>query len=180
MRKSCLLAVLVIFTMQLSAQKKINTVPINKLELNTPLSQYRSELFLITGNEDIYLENPNLRENVLQNIAKGIREGLYDGYDFSVVNKVRASRTTFFFYKEELYKVRWFFLKSDFPDLAEKSAQISAFFEATYGSGDEQIPDFLKVWETKKRYLQTFSEDTAFQIEYRDEKIHQVVESLKQ
>ncbi|MEP5614061.1 MAG: hypothetical protein ABJP45_17545 [Cyclobacteriaceae bacterium] len=162
-----------------NAQKAVNKIPVNELELNTPLSRYEEEIFLITGEEEIYRSNENLRQNVLKNIENEIREGLYAGYTSNVIAGITASRTTLFFYKEELYKVRWFFLPEDHPDLAAKAHQLDRFLTEKYGPGDEQIPGLLKVWETKKRYLQSFSEETEFQIEYRDEKIHKVVETLK-
>ncbi|MEQ9402421.1 MAG: hypothetical protein RIM99_02445 [Cyclobacteriaceae bacterium] len=162
------------------AQKSINKLPINELELNTNLSAVESDLFLITGEEDIYANNPNLRENVHRNIANGIREGLYAGNEFGLVNGIMASRITLFFYNEELYKVRWFFLQEDYSDLSDKSSKLVKFLENKYGIPDEQIPQILRVWQGKKRYVQTFSEETEFQIEYRDEKIHKVVEKLKE
>ncbi|MEP1095419.1 MAG: hypothetical protein ABJG78_09935 [Cyclobacteriaceae bacterium] len=174
-----LILVLLTLTFSANAQKTINKIPVNELELNVPLSTYEPELFLITGEEEIYKNNENLRQNVLRNIEKGIREGLYAGYTLNVVGGITASRTTLFFYKEELYKVRWFFLPQDHPDLAEKADRLDTFLTEKYGPGDEQIPDLLKVWQSKKRYLQSFSEETEFQIEYRDEKIHRIVEGLK-
>lgn len=174
-------SILLLFFLSLSAQaqKKINKIPVNELELNTHLSVYESDLFLITGEEEIYATNPNLKKNVLRNISWGIREGLYGGYTLNVVDGLRASRTTLFFYKEELYKVRWSFLSQDHPDLKMKASQLGTYLEKRYGSSEEQIPGVLQVWESKKKYLQSFSEYTEFQIEYRDEKIHRLVEQLK-
>lgn len=168
-----------ISTSSLFAQKSISKTPVNELELNSLVSQFDDDLFLITGEEEIYKENQNLRENVLKNIANGIREGLYDGYKYSAVDGIRASRTTLFFYNDELYKIRWFFLKQDLSGFEQKTEQLNKFLAEKYGEGDEQIPGLLTVWEGKKRYLQSFAEESDYQIEYRDEKIHQAVEKLK-
>jgi len=174
-----LILVFLIATFSVSAQKEVSKIPVNELELNTPLSMYEQDVFLLTGEEEFYRENENLRQNVLRNIEKGIREGQYAGYTASVIDGIKASTTTLFFYKEELYKVRWSFLPLDHPDLAANEDQLDRFLTEKYGPGDEQIPDLLKVWQSKKRYLQSFSEEYEFQIEYRDEKIHTLVEALK-
>lgn len=175
-----ILSIFLALSSTLFSQKSVNKVSVNELELNSLVSQFDDDLFLITGDEEIYKENQNLRENVLENIANGIREGLYDGYKYSAIDGVRASRTTLFFYNDELYKIRWFFLKQDLPDFEQKAAQLNKFLAEKYGEGEEQIPDFLTVWQGKKRYLQSFSEESDYQIEYRDEKIHEKVEKLKQ
>lgn len=180
MRTAAFIFFTFLFVLGARAQKGINKVPVNELELNSSVSDFEYDVFLITGEEEIYASNPNLRENVLRNIANGIREGLYDGYKHSTVDGVRASRTTLFFYKDELYKVRWFFLKQDLADFEQKAKQLNSYLTEKYGPGDEQIPDFLTVWQGKKRYIQSFSEESDFQIEYRDEKIHEKVEKLKQ
>lgn len=173
--------ILILLTLSLSAdaQKTINKLPVNALELNTALIQYEQDLRLITGDEEIYRNYPNLQENVKKNIENGIREGLYGGYKYNGINGVPATRTTLFFYKEELYKVRWFFLKDEFRDLDQLAIDLNQFLNERYGTGEEQIPGLLNVWQSKKRYLQAFSDENEFQIEYRDEKIHQIVERLK-
>lgn len=175
-----LLLALLVFNLSAAAQKTINNTPINDLKLNTSLSQYDNDVRLITGYEEIYANFPNLKENVLKNISNGIREGLYGGFLYNGIDGIPSSRTTLFFYNEELYKVRWFFLASDNANLENVATQLNKYLEKLYGPGDEQIPGLLKVWQTKKRYIQSFSDETEFQIEYRDEKIHQKVEKLKQ
>ncbi len=176
--RSIILAFLVV-GFSSSAQKIINKTPVNELELNTSLSQYRNDLRLITGDEEIYRNYPNLKENVKKNIANGIREGLYGGYAYDKIDGIPASRTTLFFYKNELYKVRWFFLKSELRNFEEVQSELTQYLKDKFGPGEEQIPELLNVWQTKKRYLQAFSDENEFQIEYRDEKIHRAVEKLK-
>ena len=171
--------VLLMISFSTDAQKAINKISVNELELNTALSQYESELRLITGDEEIYRNYPNLQENVKRNIANGIREGLYGGYRYNGINGIPATRTTLFFYKDELYKVRWFFLKEEFSDLDQLAVDLNQFLNEKFGEGEEQIPGLLNVWQSKKRYLQAFSDENEFQIEYRDEKIHRIVEKLK-
>lgn len=164
-------------TLSVSAQKKVNKTPVNDLELNTPMSQY--EVLLISGDEEIYAKYPELRKNVVKNISDGIREGLYAGYTFNKIEKFQASRTTLFFYEEELFKVRWFFQKKEFPNLEEVSEQLTAYLEERYGEGKEEIPGLLKSWKGRKRYLQYFSDENELQIEYRDEKIQKKVDKLE-
>ena len=159
------------------AQRKVNRIPVNDLELNTSMSQY--EVFLISGDEEIYDKYPKLRKNVLKNISNGIREGLYAGYTFNKIENFQASRTTLFFHKEQLFKVRWFFQKAEFPNLEEVSQQLTTYLGERYGPGKEQIPGLLKSWKGRKRYLQYFSDETEFQIEYRDEKIQKKVDKLE-
>lgn len=163
-----------------NAQKAINKVSVNALELNTPLIQYGGDLRLITGEEAIYQNYPNLKENVLKSIANGIQEGLYGGYEYDSIDGIRASRTTFFFYNEKLYKVRWFFLRNEHPDLEEKIDRLNTYLLDKYGPTTEEGFLTLNAWKTKKRYVQSFfDEENEFQIEYRDEKVHRIVEKLK-
>jgi hypothetical protein len=162
------------------AQKTISKIPVNELSLNTSLSQYESDLRLITGYEEIYKNFPNLQENVFKNIDNGVREGLYGGYKYDLVDGIRASRTTFFFFKDELYKIRWFFLRNENPDLEDKVEQLNKFLKEKYGPTTEESFLTLNAWSGKGRYLQTFfDEENEFQIEYRDEKIHKKVEKIK-
>lgn len=177
--KPIFLVAFFLLTIETMAQKAINKVSVNELELNTALTQHEEDLRLITGDEEIYMKYPNLRENVLKNIENGIREGLYGGYTYDVVNGVRASRTTFFFYQGELYKVRWFFLRNQHADLEDKVAKLNAFLEEKYGPTTEEGFLTLMAWKGKGKYLQSFfDEENEFQIEYRDEKIHRKVEAL--
>lgn len=178
-RMKNIILVLLVINFSASAQNAINKIAVNELELNTPLSKYEIDLRLFTGDEEIYRNYPNLQENVKKNIENGIREGLYGGYNYNGVNGIPASRTTLFFYKEELYKVRWFFLKDEFRDLDQLATDTNQFLKKRYGAGEEHIPGLLTVWQSKKRYLQAFSDENEFQIEYRDEKIHRIVEKLK-
>lgn len=163
------------------AQKAINKSSVNEIVLNTSLTQYEGDLRLITGEEEIYKNFPNLRENVLKNLENGIREGLYGGYTYNVINEIPATRTTFYFYNEELYKVRWFFLRDHHSDLETVVDQINDFLVKRYGEADRSGSlAFWYVWRSKKKYLQSFfDEENELQIEYRDEKIHQIVEKLK-
>ncbi len=173
--------VLLVGSFSSHAQKEINKKSVNELELNTPLSQYETDLRLITGEEEIYENYPNLKENVKKNIANGIREGLYGGYRYNGINGIPASRTTLFFYKDELYKVRWFFQRNQHPDLQGVVDQINGYLTGKYGEADGTGSlAFWYFWRSKKRFLQSFfDEENEFQIEYRDEKIHKAVEKLK-
>lgn len=177
--QSILIALLAVGMSQ--AQQSLNKVPPNDLELGVYLDSFNDfELFLITGEEEIYQTNKNLKENVLRNIKNGIREGLYDGYNLSLINGKRASRTTLFFFKGELYKARWFFNNSEHGNIEKLGQSVNELFEKNYGEATEGIPGVFLNWSTKKKYLQTFLEENEFQVEYRNEKIHKAVEKLKQ
>ncbi len=160
-------------------QQSINKVSVNGLELNTQLDRYRNTVFLLTGDETAYANYPNIRQNVLKNITNGIREGVYNGDSHSMVDGKRATRTTMFFYKEELYKVRWSFQVEYYQNLEELAGEVNDFFLKRYGSNSTEIDSMMKAWEGRKRYLQTFLDESEFQIEYRDPKIHKKVEKLK-
>ena len=161
------------------AQKSINKIPFNNIGLGSGIEAFSGEVFLFTGDEDIFDGNPNLKENVLRNISKGIEEGIYFGYELHKIAGIEATRFTLFFYQRKLYKARWSFQKNSVANFNQSISKIKNHIVKTYGQGKEEIPELLRIWETKKKYLQLFSEEEEIQIEYRDPKIHEKVELLK-
>jgi len=82
------------------------------------------------------------------------------------------------FFKDELYKVRWTFYGEQ-EKLKKISNTIHLLFVNKYGKVASETPWGMKVWEGGKNRLQTFLESSEFQIEYRDDKINQIIESLE-
>ncbi|GEM_PF-878560 len=161
------------------SQSGIDTDPVNSIELNTQLEKYHDQIYLITGEESIYQQHEWLKASLMKNIENGIREGNYikEG-SLCDIDGLRASKTTLIFYNHELYKVRWLFRKEDHPDLNALSNDINNFFITKYGKVSEKGFLGMQIWHGKKNYLQTFLEENEFQIEYRDDKIHEIVEAL--
>lgn len=164
---------------ELVGQKtNVDKTPVNSLNLGSPISDFKGQVNLLTGNEEIYQKNEWLRESLLKNIRNGIREGYYTG-EHSYVNGLLASRTTLIFYNDELYKIRWSFDVYDFPRLQETGPRLNDFLASKYGPGKEDEIFILNIWQARKNYLQSFLDDTEYQIEYRNRRIHKKVEALK-
>ncbi len=175
---SWLILTLLIFGHHLNAQQ-IDEIPVNEAELNTPVTAYSSDIELITGNEDIYFEYEWLRNSVLKNIANGIREGVYVGSKHNIINDIKASKTTFFFYRDKLYKIRWFYKKSDYVGINDIANKLDDFLIARFGKTNDKGFLTSKVWRGREKYLQSFLEEgEEYQIEYRDMIIHETVRQL--
>ena len=163
---------------QLPAQKRIDNTFDDRIRLETPLNAYEKDLYLLTGNEEIYFDHPHLRENIKKNIERGIREGIYTGSELNYVNGLKAGKMTLFFYQEKLYKVRWFFDKISHANLSEVAKQLNDYLENNLGKATDEAFVFMKVWNEPKYYLQTFLEDEEFQIEYRNQRVHELIRNL--
>ncbi len=119
-----------------------------------------------------------MKTSLEKNIKIGIREGLYQGSTLNQINKIAAIKTTLFFYKNELYKIRWIF-KNDGGKLERVSEEIQNYLIQKYGPVNSETIFGLKVWKGEKNYLQTFFESNEFQVEYRDNIIHQTLQTLE-
>jgi len=177
MRILSLLCLSLIFGIK-APQSKLSPPPVEGVALNTPLANYEKSVYLITGKEDIYQKYDWLKESIQNNIKNGIREGIYQGNTLDIVDGNKASKMTLFFYKEALYKVRWSFSKSDYSDLKAASVKLDNYLTDKYGKITELGFYDMKIWRDEKVYLQSLGDADEYQIEYRDEKTHLIVEAL--
>ena len=168
------------------SKQSLENSPVKGISLNSPLTSYEKSLYLITGDESVYKKYASVRESLLNNIRNGIREGIYQGNKLDIIEGNKASKMSLFFYKKELYKVRWSFGKKEYPNLGELTKNINDYFLNKYGkvtdnmSGSMGPGDYYdqRVWTDQKIFLQMFGDPDQLQIEYRDEQIHQKVEAL--
>lgn len=176
--KSYTIVLFLFFGLQLYAQSKIDTDPLNGIRLNTNIEDYSESIYLLTGEESLYKKYDWLKVSLEKNIERGIREGLYRGDKLNYINKIAAVKTTVYFYNNKLFKVRWTF-KNNEGALEEISEDIHNYLVEKYGPVNSETMFGMKVWKGEENYLHTFLESSEFQVEYRDQKIHQAVESLK-
>ena len=135
-------------------------------------------MYLITGEESMYQKYEFLKKTVLENIEKGIREGIHQGSEYNVVFGEKATKTTFHFYQGELFKIRWSFTSARYPNLPEVANKLNQQITNQFGNPYEEIALMMNVWNGDKNYLQTFYDEQEFQIELRDKKINTIVENL--
>lgn len=178
MKKYWLVVLLLIGTSVIEAQDKSKPIQLLEVELHTEIGFYGDDFVLLTGEESIYLEHDWLRKSLLKNIADGIREGEYIGSDYNTINEVKASKTTFYFYNDKLYKVRWFFYPYEYSDITALAEELNRYLERKFGNGKDEKFIPLKVWNGNRNYLQSFMDDQEFQIEYRDAITHDIVRKL--
>ena len=163
-------------------QSKLASAPVEGLKLGDPMADFSESVYLLTGEEDIYQQYDWLRKALLKNIKNGIREGIYVGSSMDKVQDQKATQLTLFFYQKELYKVRWSFKKEDFSDLTALGETLDQFIETKYGPTSEVRPYASyewKIWQDDTYFLQSLGDEDEYQIEYRNETIHQVVEVLE-
>jgi len=151
---------------------------LNKVKLNHTLQHYQESLYLITGDESLYRNNDWLRKSVKRNIEKGVREGIYKEHSHLFVAGKKASKLSLIFYKDELYKIRWSFLKEDHANLKNLAKTINDALIENFGSPNDQPFSEMMVWEESKNHLQTFLDEREFQIELRDNQIENTVKNL--
>lgn len=175
---------LIIFTLciqlPLTAQSSVDDTAPNELQLGSQLSDLKAQLYLITGDEDIYSRYDWLKASVKKNIANGIREGVYRGSKYAKLSSEKASKTTLFFFENALFKVRWDFDKADFEDLKAVSTQLNVFLKQRYGEGKpENVGPFkMLVWEAEQHYLQIFEDSESIQVEFRNKALQKTVDGL--
>lgn len=175
--KSLTIILFLFFGLQLYSQSKIDTEPVNEIRLNTDIDDYTESVYFLTGEESLYQKYEWLKTSLEKNIKIGIREGLYQGSTLNQINKIAAIKTALFFYKDELYKIRWTF-KNDGGKVEGASEEIKNYLIQKYGPVNSETIFGLNVWKGEKNYLQTFLEANEFQVEYRDDTIHQTLQSL--
>lgn len=176
------LSLLFVFLTPVRDQSKLAKAPAEGLKLGDPMADFSESVYLLTGDEDLYRQYDFMREALLKNINNGIREGIYVGETTDLIEDKKATKLSLFFYKEELYKVRWLFIKNDYPDIESLTQSLDQFLENKYGSPTEVIPIGpyeLKTWKDTPYYLQSMGDEEEYQIEYRNELVHQKVEALE-
>ena len=163
-------------------QSELLDAPVEGLKLGDPLTDFSESVYLLTGDEELYQQYDWLKESLLKNIENGIREGLYTGSGLDIIAGKRASKMTLFFYKEELYKVRWSFDKIGYSDPQKAGKELDTVLVDKYGpTTDEQPygPYVLRIWKGDTYYMQSLGDEDEYQIEYRNELVHQEVEALE-
>ena len=160
-------------------QSTLDEPPFGGFKLGSPLNELRSDFYIITGEEELYQRNEFLKKSIKRNINIGIEEGVYRGSDLNKIHNKRASKTTFFYFKNSLYKVRWSFDKRDFDNPRQVGKKIDSFLTQKYGPNTEIGAFGMLVWKDDTYYLQSLGDTQEYQIEYRNEIIHQKVEALK-
>lgn len=150
---------------------------INGVKLNSDISELKEHIYLITGNESVYQRYKFMQRSVLQNIEKGIREGIYEGNIHHTIYGHKATKTTFYFYKGELFKIRWFFSKSRYEDLSKLRDELIKEISKVFGEPRHDIVLDMKIWEGRKNHLQTFLDEREFQVELKDRRFARLTET---
>lgn len=116
---------------------------------------------------------------MLKNIENGIQEGLYGGSEFNKINEKEATQTTFYFYQNKLYKIRWSFFRNAIADFNSVIQNIDEYIHTKYGPPTEKGITGMSIWRSNNLFLHTFQELNEYQIEYRDEVIHDYLRKLE-
>src|SRR5690554_400378 len=151
---------------------------LNDLELGQNLSTLKDQLQMITGTETVYQNNPWLAESVKRNLKNGIREGINTGETKRILNGNRASDHRILFFKEGVFKIRWTFNNSDFPDLKPVLADFVAYFTNKFGPPTDTILDDTFIWNGHVNRLQVFFDGRSIQVEFRDEQVEKTIKTL--
>jgi len=151
---------------------------INELHLGVSLSDLSGSLYLITGKETVYQQNPWLAQSFLRNLDRGLLEGIYEGNTLQILNGRKASDMRMHFYKEKLFKTRWTFDRKDFRNLPEVFAEFKDYFQKRYGPTTDKIFDDTLIWEGNTNRLQLFMDEESIQVEFRDQVTEKTIQKL--
>jgi hypothetical protein len=154
------------------------TTAINELNLGESLGVLSSSLYLITGKETVYQQNPWLAQSFLRNLDRGLREGIYEGNTLQILNGRKASDMRVHFFKERLFKIRWTFDRKDFRNLPEVFAEFKEYFQKRYGPTTDTIFDDTFIWEGNTNRLQLFMDEKSIQVEFRDQVTEKTIQKL--
>ncbi|MGY6744297.1 MAG: hypothetical protein ACXIUQ_16275 [Cecembia sp.] len=160
-------------------QQKIDEIiSLNGLSLGSHLDELKNNLYLITGKETIYQNNPFLAKTMASNIEKGIKEGIYEGNTYHIINGSKTSDMRLYFFNNELFKIRWNFHKKEIQDLKNFFRDLKTYFEKNYGEYSDSIFEDTFIWQGKANRLQLFMDNDVIQIEFRNESIENKIKSL--
>jgi len=174
-----LIVALCIFCSPIFSQTSVDdSKGLNDLELGQELSTLIDQLQMITGNETVYQNNPNLAEIVKNNLKKGIQEGINVGETRRIINGYRATDHRILFFKNAVYKIRWNFDKSDFPVLEPVFKDFVAYFTKKFGQPTDAFFEDTFIWKGEVNRLQLFSDGKSIQIEFRNDLIEKGLRSL--
>jgi hypothetical protein len=171
-------AVLIMFFVNAYAQQAVDQVTgINELNLGEEYSSIQSSLYLITGKEPVYRQNPWLAESFLRNVNRGIQEAIYEGNTLHVVNGRKASEMRVLFYNNKLYKIRWTFYAGDFSNLPLIFSEFMDYYVKRFGAPSQTILGDTLIWEGKTNRLQVFIDKESIQVEFRDQKTETILKA---
>jgi len=151
---------------------------INELQLGMPLEPLKPSVYLITGKEQVYRNNPWLAQSYLRNLDRGILEAIYEGTTANYLNGRKASDTKLHFFNEQLYKIRWTFERKDLGNPKTHLEDFKAYFIKKYGNPTQEILGDTFIWEKAGQRMQLFADHESLQVELRDNEIEKKLKSL--
>jgi len=151
---------------------------LNELELGQNLSTLIDQLQMITGNETVYQNNQWLAESVKRNLKNGIQEGINLGETKRIINGYQASDHRILFFKEEVYKIRWTFDRSDFPVLKQVFDDFIVYFTNKFGQPTETLFEDTFIWKGSINRLQVFFDEKSIQVEFRNDIVEKTIKTL--
>lgn len=151
---------------------------INELNLGESLDELSNSLYIITGKEPIYQQNPWLAQSFLRNLDRGLKEAIYEGSTLNILNGRKATDMKAHFYNEKLYKVRWTFNRKNFQNLPAVFAEFKDYFQKRYGPTTDTIFDDTLIWEGNTNRLQLFIDQESVQVEFRDNVTEKKIQTL--
>lgn len=163
--------VLLFFIYTCAYQPADDETQLNGMVLGAPRQDFLQDFHFYTGEEPFYKDYPTIRESLLQNIAKGIQEGVYEGEDLLRFGQWQAHGLTLTFYHEKLHKAQWTFKAFEGAEVLKIAQSLGSRFEHAYGAGAVQnYPEFtITVWQGISYQLQTFQEgDLELTVSFQD------------
>lgn len=161
-----------LFPMLGNAQNIDKSTNINGLKLSGTLEMFKSDLFLITGDEPAYQEAPTLQQALKRKIRLGIRDAEYQGNKYRQFGNFTAAHITMQFYEGKLFKVQWTF--RDKTNLTNIYNYLVDTYADTFGASKEEVfDDFRQVeWQGRLKYLQVFMDkESDVTLVYEDAKV---------
>lgn len=151
---------------------------INELQLGMPLEPLKPSVYLITGKEQVYRDNPWLAQSYLRNLDRGIIEAIYEGQTANFLNGRKASDTKLHFFNEHLYKIRWTFERKYLGNPKTHLEDFKTYLIKKYGNPTEVILGDTFIWDQAGQRLQLFADNESLQVELRDDEIEKKLKAL--
>ncbi len=146
---------------------------LNGVILGAGLEAWASEVYLYDGSEPFYQDYPTIRQSLLDNLEKGIKQGTYEGQSRLFWQNFKARQLRVTFYQDQLYQAQWDFAAFEDTDINALSDYLLERFKNTYGDPQQmEYPDFtLWIWQNNIYYLSIFQEeDLELTVEFRGPK----------
>lgn len=156
---------------------------LNGVQLYTHLSEYAKSIRLISGDEEIYEDAPDIRQIIQDKIALGIREGEYQGGPLENIGGFEAFKLSMHFYQDTLYKAQWAFKIYEEEKLKKLEALLLKDFSSQLGKPREDQENYTELrvyqWLGAQHSLKIFVEfEEEITLEFKSLRVGSIVDLL--